>query len=312
VAEPAPDAAPPAWLGEAVVAIVGLGLMGGSLGQALRGVDGGARRCRRVLGVMRRPSPAALRAGAADEITADLNAVAAADVVVLATPMRALLALLPEVAARMKPGALLTDCGSVKGPVVDVMSSLPAGLLLAGGHPMCGKESGGLAAASPTLFHGAAYAVCPVAGQGPEAGACVAALARAVGARPLQLDAAAHDRIVAAVSHGAYLSAVVLTLAAEDAAQSEGDGLWDLAASGFRDSTRVAAGEIDMWVDILLTNREAALAQIGRAGAALAMLEEAISTADESRLRALLARAQRRRRGLFRASTAPARPDSDA
>ena len=91
---------------------------------------------------MRRPSPAALRAGASDEITDDLDALGAADVVVLATPMRALLAQLPDVAARMKPGALLTDFGSVKGPVVEVMSSLPAGLLLAGGHPMCGKEFG--------------------------------------------------------------------------------------------------------------------------------------------------------------------------
>ena len=299
---PAADAAEgAAWLAGATVAVVGLGLMGGSLGGALRGGTTGPRLCRRVVGVLRRAESLPAAAPWVDEATADLGAVAAADAVILAMPPRTIMRLLPEIAAYLAPGAFLTDLGSTKQAIIEVMSSLRADLLVVGGHPMCGKEAGGLAAADPELYHGAPFVLCPVPDRPALALARGAALARAIGARPRILDAATHDRIVAAISHTPYMTAVALVLAAEETAGDDpASPVWQLAAGGFRDSTRVAAGELDMWGDILLTNRRAVLDHLDRLGSALQRLTSAVEQSDGATLHALLAGAQDRRRKLFR------------
>ncbi len=288
----------PPWLAGATVAVVGLGLMGGSLAGALTGRDGRPRRCTRVIGIVHSPSAREAALRWVDSATADLAAVADADLVVLATPVRRILALLPEVAARMRPGALLTDLGSTKGAIVAAMAALPREILAIGGHPMCGKEGGGLAAADPRLYESAPFVFCPVPGQPIEALAHATALARALGAHPRVLDAAAHDRAVAAISHAPYAAAVALVRAAEQAAAG-GDEPWALAAGGFRDTTRVAAGEMDMWVDILLTNAGPVLEQLAWLRADLDALAAAVSAGDEAALRALIGPARRRRRTLF-------------
>ena len=285
-------------LREATIAVVGLGLMGGSLAAALRGTAGTPRRCRQVIGIVRQTATLPLAQQYVDQATTDLAAVAAADIVVLATPVRTILRLLPEVAALMRPGALLTDLGSSKAEIVDVMSTLPQRILTIGGHPMCGKEAGGLAAADAHLYQGAPFVLCPVAGQ---AAAVTQAtlLAQAIGARPQVLDATRHDQTVAAISHLPYAMAVATVLAAEVQAATGGAEVWQLAAGGFRDTTRVAGGEIAMWTDILLTNRAAVLGQLAQAGAALDALTAAVAQGDAAGLTALLLRAQRRRRGMF-------------
>jgi len=300
-----PESAGPAgvdlqrWLEEAEVAIVGLGLMGGSLAAALRGGGSFPRRCRRVVGIVRRPDAAVAAASWVDAVTTDLGALASADIVVLATPVRIILELLPTAAAIMRPGALLTDLGSTKDRIVRVMSSLPGEVAVAGGHPMCGKEAGGLAAADAALFAGAPYILCPVPGRPPLAIERLRHLAARLGARPRVLDAPAHDRLVAAVSHVPYLSAVSLVLAAEQLATVAGPAVWEIAAGGFRDTTRVAAGETEMWRDILLTNSAEVLAQLDRLSTTLLSLREAIGSADAERLAALITDAQHRRRTLF-------------
>lgn len=307
MAEPAIDSEA-AWLAGAEVAVVGLGLMGGSLAVALRGGPAGARRCRRVVGVVRRAGTIPAAAPWVDHATIDLGAVATADVVVLATPARTILRLLPEVAPHLRPGTLLTDLGSTKAAILDGMATLRADLLRVGGHPMCGKEAGGLAAADPHLYAGAPFVLCPLPGESAAAVARAAALARSVGAQPLVLDAATHDRLVAAISHTPYTTAVALVAAAEALAAGEGAAgatVWQLAAGGFRDSTRVAAGELEMWTDILLTNRAAVRAHLARLHTALAEIDVALEQEDAAALRAILQAAQERRRDLFRAPDPP-------
>jgi prephenate dehydrogenase len=298
VTEPEPGDS--AWVREAEIAVVGLGLMGGSLAAALRGGNDHPRRCRRVVGIARRAETLPLAAPLVDAATLDLPAVAQADAVVLAVPPRAIIRMIPQVAALMRPGALLTDLGSTKSTIVDVMSTLRDDILVAGGHPMCGKEAGGLAAADPRLYEHAPFVLCPVPGRAETAVARAAGLARVLGARPRVLDAARHDQLVAAISHVPYTTAVALVAAAEALAASEGDTLWELAAGGFRDTTRVAAGELDMWIDILLTNRAAVLAHLDRLDAGLQHLRQALATDDVAALHAVLVAAQTRRRRLFR------------
>lgn len=293
-------AVPPPWLAEAEVAIVGLGLMGGSLAAALRGGAEGSRPCRRVVGVVRSAESLVAAEPWVDAATTDLDTVATADVVVLATPARTILQLLPEVAARMRPGALLTDLGSTKRQIVAAMAACPAEIRMVGGHPMCGKESGGLAAADALLYTNAPFIICPVPGRGPDAGARLADVARACGARPYIMDAVEHDRVVAAISHTPYTTAVALVRAAEVLAAEAGGAVWALAAGGFRDTTRVAGGEIAMWIDILLTNRDDVLAHLARVNIAIAELTAAVSAEDVAALTLLLQEAQSRRRDLYR------------
>ena len=280
-------------LSEATVAICGLGLMGGSLALALRG------RCRRVIGVARRPDVArkAVDAGAVDEAACDLaEAVAQADIVVLATPVSHILATIPRAAAAMRPGTLLMDLGSTKRDVVAAMERIPGEILAVGGHPMCGKETGGLDSADGALFEGARFVLTPTRRTTGEAMGLATELVEATGARPLVLDAERHDRAVAVVSHLPYLLAASL-VHAEAAARLQDPAVQSLAASGFRDTSRLAASQVDMMLDILLTNRDAI-------DQALDLFDECLSRArqamhDPRALRHWMEEAQAERRGMF-------------
>jgi prephenate dehydrogenase len=219
-----------------------------------------------------------------------------ADVVVLATLVRHILSAIPEVAAHMRPGALLLDLGSTKAQVVEAMDGIPEGLLAVGGHPMCGKEVGGLESAEATLFRGAPFVLTPTARTTDEAMLRAFELAEAVGARPIVLDAERHDRAVAVISHLPYLLASALVQAEAEASAAD-PVVRDLAASGFRDTTRLAATHADMMLDILLTNWgavESALDTLER------KLAEVRGLLDEpARLQTWMAEAQRRRREMF-------------
>lgn len=247
-------ASSPSPLAERTVAIVGLGLMGSSLGLALAG------RVERRIGVSG-PDPedaTAIELGAVDEMATLADAASAADIVVLAAPVRAVEQLVPRVAAAMRTGSVLTDVASVKGPVVRAMDGIDttSGVAAVGGHPMCGSEQHGASAARAELFTGAMWVVTPTARATPEATTTVEALAHSVGALPLVVGAARHDELVALASHLPYAvaQALVHELAADEAARTVGATARDLVAGGMRDATRLAAGSVEMWRDILATN----------------------------------------------------------
>jgi len=279
------------------VTVVGLGLMGGSLAAALRA--GGA--CREVHGVARRPETIAeaLARGFVDGGTLDLaEGVRGSDVVVLATPVRTIVELIPHLGPLLSPGCLLMDVGSTKAAIVKAMERLPAHVQPLGGHPMCGKEVSGIGAAEAGLYQGATFVLTPLPRTSPEALALAWELVEAVGARPLVMDAHRHDRLVAAVSHLPYLLSLALVAAAEDVAEEDGM-VWGLAASGFRDTSRLAASDVTMMLDILLTNREEVAEMLGRLREKLDELARLLEAKDERGLRRIMEAARERRRGLF-------------
>jgi len=282
---------------EAQVTIVGLGLMGGSLAAALR------RRasCRRVIGVTRQPTKIQLarRLGFVDDATTDLaEGLAYADLIVLATPVTDIVAKLATIGPLVKPGALVTDVGSTKRAICAAMEALPEHVQAVGGHPMCGKESSGLAVADPALYEGKRYVLCPLPRTTPEALSLARALAEGVGAKPVELQADRHDRAVAAVSHLPYCMAVALVRAAE-VLSSDDDLPWELAASGFRDTSRVAASDVRMMLDILKTNRDEVLDALDAAQASLSTLRTLLKDGDDARLAETLVAAHQRRMRVF-------------
>jgi prephenate dehydrogenase len=279
------------------ICIVGLGLMGGSLALALRDQPApAALPIARIVGVSRSQATLDAALAAVDVATTDLAAgVAEADLIVLAAPVRTILRLLPEVGRAARPGVLVLDMGSSKAQICAAMADLPAGLQPVGAHPMCGKEIAGFAAAEAGLYRDRTFVLCPLPRTAPAALETARSLALAVGGRPLVIEPAAHDRAVAAISHLPYAVAatVVGTVAAAD------DPLaWRLAASGFRDTTRVAASDVAMMLDTLLTNRAAVLAWVDEFAAQWAALRAELAAEDEVALRTRLAAAQARRAGM--------------
>jgi prephenate dehydrogenase len=285
------------------VCIIGLGLMGGSLALALRSrstQDVALRNVQRVIGVSRNPDTlaAARRAGAIDAGTSDLaEGVREADLIVLATPARTILRQLPEVGRHARSGALVLDLGSTKSAICAAMAGLPEGLQPVGGHPMCGKEVAGFAAADADLFRGRTFVLCPLPRTAPDAVDLARALAKAIGARPTLLDPEVHDRAVAAISHLPYAAAVALVNAVEGV-DAISETAWLLAASGFRDTSRLAASDVDMMLDVLLTNRGTVLDWLDAYAVQLGRLRQSLADEDELALRAQLAAAQTRRTGL--------------
>ncbi len=282
-------------LDSAQVTIVGLGLMGGSLAGALRG------RCRTIVGVARRAETVeiALAQHLVDRGTTDLvSGVRQADVAILATPVRVIIRLLAEIGPLLPEGCLLMDLGSTKVQIVAEMAGLPHHIQPLGGHPMCGKETPGIAAADPSLYQGHIFILTPLSRTSEAALALGRALAEAAGARPLVLDPYRHDRLMATISHLPYLLACGLVGTAADAASAD-PTVWEIAASGFRDTSRLAASDVTMMLDILLTNREAILEALSTCRSQLGHLARLIESGDEGSLRTLLTAIRDRRGKMF-------------
>jgi prephenate dehydrogenase len=279
-------------LRDSTVAIVGLGLMGGSLALGLRG------KCARLVGVARRAEVAMLATGkqVVDSATCDIpEAVRDADVVVLAAPVRHILSAIPEAAAHMRPGALLMDLGSTKVQVVQAMNRIPEGLMAVGGHPMCGKEVGGIESADGSMFRGSTFVLTPTARTTDEAMLLAYEMVEAVGAHPLVLDAERHDCAAAVTSHLPYLLASSLVHTEAHASASD-PAVRKLVASGFRDTSRLAASQVEMMLDILLTNREAVELALDTFEGKLAEVRSLLD--DPARLTGWMAEAQRTRRDM--------------
>jgi prephenate dehydrogenase len=284
-------------LKDARVTIVGLGLMGGSLAAALKA----GQACRKVRGVARRSETIAeaLARGFIDMGTLDLAAgIQDTDIVILAAPVRAVVELIPRLSPLLSPGCLLMDVGSTKAAIVEAMERLPDRVQPLGGHPVCGKEVSGIEAAEASLYRAAAFVLCPLPRTSPEALALASELVEAVGARPLVMDADRHDRLFAVVSHLPYLLSLGLVATAEDLAQGDGT-VWEVAASGFRDTSRLAASDVRMMLDILLTNRQGSAEMLSRFREKLDELHRFLESEDERALQQMMEAAQRRRRGMF-------------
>lgn len=277
------------------VVIWGAGLIGGSLGMAWRR----AGVVRRIIGVDPLPLADALRLGAIDAAAADpAEALAQADVVLLAGPVRAIIGQAATHARFVRPGAVVTDVGSTKGEIVRAWEeALPRGAAFVGGHPMFGREVGGVVNASPDLPKGCTWVLTPGARSTATALNAVRDLAAAAGATVRLMPAAEHDRRVAVSSHLPQLAATALAAAAIAADRRLG-GVLDLAASGFRDTSRLASSPAGIWQDILLTNREAVLEALGDYRRALGNLESALQAGDAAGIAEVFDQAHAARRQL--------------
>jgi len=284
-------------LKEARVAIVGLGLMGGSLGLALKQ----KQVCREVVGLVRRSDAIgqAESLGVVDVATTHPGvALLESDIVVFATPIRTIVWQLVDLAGYYKAGAIITDMGSTKQEIIQAMATLPEGLQPVGSHPMCGKETAGMEAAEASLFEAATWVLTPLERSKPAATEIVKEMAQAVGSKPITLAADRHDKLVATISHLPYALAATLTLAARQVA-AEDSAVWDVAASGFRDTSRVAASDETMMLDILMTNRQAVEEMVSEARAQLDKFAKALASGDEKALRQWMKSAAQQRRKLF-------------
>ncbi|CAN5435480.1 prephenate dehydrogenase/arogenate dehydrogenase family protein [soil metagenome] len=273
-------------LSDCDVAVVGLGLMGASLCMDLtRG-----KLCREVRGVARRTDTVleAFFSGAVDLATNDVHTgVFGADIVILATPVRTIVDMIAEIGPRLWPGALVMDMGSTKAEICAALDQLPTGVQAIGGHPMCGKETAGFGAAEAGLYKNAPWVLSPLARTSSEAIGLATELAEAVGARPVILEATRHDRLVATISHLPFLLASALVHAVAQVG-SDDALVWQLAAGGFRDTSRVAASDTRMFMDILMTNRTAVLAQLDNFTQHVAEMRKWLADENEEALRAKL------------------------
>ncbi len=262
------------------IAVLGLGLIGGSLGLALRK----AGVAKNIAGYDSNPDVTrhALARGAITHLChTGEEAVQQADMVVLATPILALPALLERIAPVLKPGALVTDTASTKAQVLTwAQTLLPANVVFVGGHPMAGREHSGIEAAEEKLFEGCSYCLTPTMETPPEAIAHLSAIVMRLGARPFVLDAERHDRLVAGISHLPFLlsSTLVQVLAREE----DWPEMMNLAAGGFRDMSRLAAGSPTMYRDICLTNKQAILSWLDALAWQLERVRSLIAISDDA------------------------------
>lgn len=271
------------------VAIIGVGLLGGSLGLALRrrGMAG------RIVGVARRLATRdiAVKRGCVDHATDDLaEACDGADLVVIATPVMTGLMLLEPV-AQCSGAAWVTDVGSTKASTVAAAEALEAlAPRFVGAHPMAGSEATGPGAAEADLFEGKPVVLTPGPGAHADAVDRVEQLWAAVGMTVYRMDPHAHDRAVARVSHLPHLLSVLLMNHVGD-----DEPAMRIASTGLADTTRLAGGDVTMWADILIDNAAEAIDAIEEYRDDLTDLRDALMRADRAKIEAVLTTAQQRR-----------------
>lgn len=273
-----------------IVAILGLGLLGGSIAivSRKRGLSS------RVIGWSHRETTrlTALENGVIDEChPTPQEAVAKADLVVLCTPVGAMSALLEMIAPSLKSGAIVTDVGSTKRSIVAAAERLldPAKNAFVGSHPMAGSERSGIGAIDEKLFDDRLCILTPNERTDPKAMAELAEFWHDIGMRTVQISPGEHDRLLADVSHLPHLLAAAMVSIQEDRAIG-------IAGQGFKDSTRIAAGDAALWRDIFLDNREGVIRSLDRFMAGLKDYRTALQAGDGHRIEALLAAASERRK----------------
>ena len=269
------------------LAIVGLGLLGGSIALAARArgvasqVVGSGR--------SRESVAAAVRSGALDSVSDLESAVRGADLVVLATPISAMASVLRQAAPSLAPGCVVTDVGSVKGPLTETLPGLlPPGAHFVGAHPMAGSHERGMGHARADLFDGAVCIVTPAPGSDADAVARVEAFWQALGARVERRSAEDHDTAVGWVSHVPHALAFAFAASLGEAPS----GVAALAGPGFRDFTRIARSDAELWSEILTLNHKALAGPLQAFSARLAWLARSLDAGDADAIGRFLAAAR--------------------
>lgn len=271
------------------ITIIGVGMLGGSFGMAVR--KAGAAEYVAGVDLDGATLERARERGAIDEGFLDLaGGVDGADLVVLASPVRSILEMLPGLAPMLGGETILLDLGSTKGAIVSAVAGQAGIKRYIGGHPMAGTEHSGIEHADDGLLREATFALVPPPAADERAVDLLTDLVREIGARPVVISAGRHDRIVSITSHLPYLLSVALALAAENMARGE-DRMGEFAASGFRDTTRLAASNVRVMADICLTNRQPILRGIGDVRRMLDELAEQIEQGNEAELVRMLTQA---------------------
>jgi cyclohexadieny/prephenate dehydrogenase len=284
--------------------IIGMGLIGASIARAARqyglaktiiGGDISQDVCDRAAGL-----------GLADQMTTDLcAAVKQADLVILCVPVGAMAAVGEAIAPCLKPGATLSDVGSVKGAIVrDLGPIIPNGVHFIPGHPIAGTEFSGPEAGFAELFKGRYCVLCPVPGTNENAISRLNDLWQQMGSKVEIMEAAHHDRVLAITSHLPHLIAYTIVGTATDLAEETREEVIKFSASGFRDFTRIAASDPVMWRDIFLNNREGVLEMLQRFSEDLTALQRAIRWGDGDSLHQLFSRTRAIRRSIIDANQA--------
>ncbi len=260
------------------VTIIGVGLIGGSLGLALKE----KRIAKRIIGVGRREESLkiALERGEVDETTTDLiSGVKDVNLVVIATPLELTVETFEKIIPHLKKGCVVTDVGSVKGPILERIDNP----LFIGGHPLAGSERRGPQAARVDLFREATVVLTPVEKTDEKALALVKGMWQDLGTKVLFLSPEVHDELVAFTSHLPHILATSLTNLIREIAEKE-ERILSLMGEGFRDTTRIAASPPSMWKEICLANKERVLSAIKRFKVVLSEMEEALSKGEGDEL----------------------------
>ncbi|HMM09178.1 MAG TPA: prephenate/arogenate dehydrogenase family protein [Paracoccus solventivorans] len=291
------------------VALIGLGLIAGSMSLAMResGLAG------RIVGYARSDETRATarEIGLVDEVTdSAAEAVAGADLVVLAVPVGAMGPVAAEIAPHLAPGAILTDVGSVKQSVIEAVAPhVPAGVHFIPGHPLAGTEHSGPRSGFASLFRNRWWLLTPLPDSDPAAVARLSDLVRALGANVETMEPAHHDLVLAVTSHAPHLIAYTMVGVADHLRRVTDDEVIKYSAAGFRDFTRIAASDPTMWRDVFLHNREATLDILGRFAEELFVLQRAIRMGDGEHLHDYFTRTRAIRRGIIEAGQDTAAPD---
>lgn len=261
------------------LAVIGVGLIGGSFSRALKQ----AGVVKRVIGFDLDSAnlAEALQLGVVDEIAADYaDAVSSADLVFLAVPVRAMTAAVAACAPHLPAGCVVTDGGSVKDELVVACEALmPHGCSFVGGHPIAGTEHSGAKASFATLYQGRRCILTPTSRTNQQALELVQRLWEAAGSRVECMEPLTHDRVFAAVSHLPHMVAYALVHAVDRSAEEE-ENILAFSAGGFRDFTRIASSDPSMWRDIALMNRLPLLSVLERYQQEFAVLKEKVAAGD--------------------------------
>ena len=290
------------------VALIGLGLIAGSMAHAMRagGLAG------EIVGYARSAETRAVARDLFCDRVCDTaaEAVQGADLVVLAVPVGAMEAIAIEIAPHLKPGAVVTDVGSVKGAVVEAVAPhMPGGVHFIPGHPLAGTEYSGPRSGFATLFQNRWWLLTPLPGTDAGQIARLRGLLEAIGANVDEMDVAHHDLVLAVVSHVPHAIAYTMVGVADHMRRVSQSEVIKYSASGFRDFTRIAASDPVMWRDVFLTNKEAVLDILGRFAEELFVLQRAIRMEDGDHLHAYFTRTRAIRRGIIEAGQDTAAPD---
>ena len=294
------------------VALIGIGLIGSSIARVMRrdGLAGSIVACARSDATLE----VVQRLKLADEVTKDAaEAAREADLVMICTPVSTYGAIAETIAPTLKPGAIVTDVGSVKeSALAAVMPHLPDGVNFVPGHPIAGTENSGPEAWFDTLFEDRWFLITPPPGTDQAAIDKVSELWSRAGSQIDYLEPAHHDQVLAITSHLPHLIAYTIVGTATDLEDQIKSEVIKYSASGFRDFTRIAASDPVMWRDIFIENRDAVLEMLGRLSEDLAGLQRAIRVGDGNTLEELFRRTREIRRGVVEAGQhIPPAPEED-